>query len=1384
MPPKQPPRPGLEYFTEAGEEWQAEKLNDLTQTFGVDTIIGDPFIHSSGQTRYRPISLDEALSRSRPNQFIVESEYNIEDEFERAFRINDYRTRFHLDYATLRPDIIEVLPARTFSSSVTPAGDLSRLSESDERLQLRVVEIKLTSEPSAGYFSEVAYYTMALAGWLVDHDFNERFLVVPDGVIWPGSHEASNLTLVHNELTREGHTPTFLQLFNAMEKDLETVPFEVFVFRIKRFLLDEIPQILNTESWRELDWHVDNRCKGCDYLGYPWRNTQGELTNHCDHCWPMAEREDHLSRVAFMSRGARSALENQGVNNVASLAQVPSNSDLFNSHQILRATRTVVSGRATSLQTQNSRIPDEAGTSATMPRWADLRIYLSVDFDVSSAITLAFGLKVFGRDTRRTLPSRRRIFIVYEKSLQAEQRVLLGFLDLVNTLLVEARSQDATTSVQFYLWDQLQYDHLTRVIGRHLQAILNNHNIGHLAWLFPPEELLSNPRMIMRRSTITIVRDVIRSILAAPMPHYYSLLGLARIYHNPSLPENIAQFRIHPLFEDPLSDQIPSERAHEIWSHSTSINHPWEQQMRTLEETISKRLIALETITQRLGMDLGEALNQRAPPINIGPPARENLLSVDGQLWYGFAKLNEALSELEIHKKRAMPPHEREARFHSARLTRRLMEQEESDAMIRLCPGVIANYRVYEMRPESSEVKLREGDFNCALSPEDQPTFLDKSLMSVTQGTRLQPDDGRGYIRMENVTSVTVMAIDRENRLIVLKPNQRWPTMLEDLEELGLANFAENVILDPTYHDFFTKKLLATLKAIGNPPSARDNSLVQRAMGLSGRGARRTPHNPPEDLLWNAPRMHELLIEHDLETTKNILEQHNINLDPSQWTAWRSALSSRLQLVWGPPGTGKSRTARAIVVGATVEAHNRGEPIRILICANNYNAMDNVLKNVYEYIQELLPDSEYAIFRLRSYSRTPPTDASLRNIDLEIDGYNPSHEVIDLKLRLVSSSGITIVGTTPSQVYNLLTLNNGNAQAELFDLILIDEASQMDVPFAILAISSLATNGSLILAGDPKQLPPIHKAEAPLNLENVVGSIYNFYNLNSNIDSTRLNVNYRSNKILVDFSLNAGYESELHSYSPQLRLNFITPLPVDRPQGWPQDLYWTNEWVDILDPEKPAVCFVYSEGSSSQWNQFEADAVSSLVLLLYNRLGNKLENEREPSTGDIIQLANSAAYSELDFWEKGIGIVTPHRAQQGKIVSRLQHIFGNMGIITPEMTSAIRNAVDTVERFQGQQRDIIVASFAMSDRDAIRDEDEFLMSLNRFNVMASRARAKLIVLISQQVVDHLSDDPDTLRDSRLLKGYVESFCQSSRSMNLGYYQNGNAIDVEGVFKHR
>ncbi|MFO1432996.1 MAG: hypothetical protein U1F76_23300 [Candidatus Competibacteraceae bacterium] len=118
-----------------------------------------------------------------------------------------------------------------------------------------------------------------------------------------------------------------------------------------------------------------------------------------------------------------------------------------------------------------------------------------------------------------------------------------------------------------------------------LNAMYSIHLITTIVWLFPPEDLLPNPDMATRRSPVTIIRDVVRALLAAPLPHYYSLFELARIYHEADLPPNVAAFNVHDLFSAPLSDQIPSERAHEIWARVTAPRH-WQQQMATYKETV------------------------------------------------------------------------------------------------------------------------------------------------------------------------------------------------------------------------------------------------------------------------------------------------------------------------------------------------------------------------------------------------------------------------------------------------------------------------------------------------------------------------------------------------------------------------------------------------------------------------------------------------------------------------------------------------------------------------------------------------------------------------------------------------------------------------------
>jgi DNA replication ATP-dependent helicase/nuclease Dna2 len=1388
MPDPQPPRPGLEYLAQAGGEWEADKLHDLAGTFGADALIAVPQLRPDGTAGFASQPLADALVHVRPHRFIVQADYEVGPTFKGSLGLRDDATP-GLTFTRLRPDLVEVLPAGLLARAVTSAGEVVRLAADDARLQLRVIDIKLTAEASPGYFAEVTYYTMALAGWLVDQGLDGRFVVLADAALWPGSHEAANLTKVHAELTQLGGTPSHKELWAAMADDLEVVPFEVFAARVRDILTQDLPLVLS-RPWRELDWHVDNRCKGCEWLGnMHWRNSDGEPTWHPDHCMPTAKRSDHLSRIAFVSRGASVALRDAGVPDVDTLARLRTDDPAFDTHHVLQATRTVVAGRATALQTSRAQLPPSSGTSALMPGWADLRIYLSVDFDIGSAITLAFGIKAFwvqpwrsragGPATTRAWPA--EVLAVDKRDLEAEQRELLALLDRIAAVCNEARRRDADTTMQVYLWDRVEYEHLCRVVGRHLPAILAKRSIQHLAWLFPPDNVVGNAAMVVRRSPLTVVRDAVRALLAAPVPHYYTLLEIARRYHTDRLEERFADFHVHPLFEDTLSDQIPSERAHEIWSRSTKHSRHWVRQLAILDQAVRTRLRALEEVAGRLRDDLKGTLKQRAPTLRsdpIGPPGRSSRVSLDGQLWYAHALLNAAFAELEVRQTRAMPPHEREARFRAARLEQRLTGPAEAAALQALGLGPRPRRRVYRLAATSVQVRAKEGEFTWAMAPEGDPDFLDRALFQVVEGTRLDPDDGSRYRPMDKFTGVVIAGLDRDQRLIAVDPGGQQPEMLDELEAEGLADFSAQVMLDPVHREFFTDKLLAALQAIGNPACAVTRPLVALATAMTGRPrARRTADSPAADVLWRAGVLADSPVARRLDPARELLARQGLHLNASQWAAWQAALSRRLQLIWGPPGTGKSRTVRAVVTGAVVEACQTSRPLRVLVCAPTYPAMDNVLLKVHGDLEAMVPGSDVIVRRLRSAYRTLEADVDpLLDLKVEPGG----EQVNDLRDRLEDGEGVTVVGAVPQQVHNLLKHSGGPDLAALFDLIVIDEASQMDVGHAILALCALAEGGALVVAGDHLQLAPIHQAEPPVGLEAMVGSVFQFFVTMHGLDKHMLTVNYRSNAAIVTFSLQAGYESTLTAHSPGLAMHLLDPLPtgVTPPPGWPGGLHWTPEWSVLLEPATPVCCFIYPEGRASQWNLFEADAVAALLWLLHGRLANRPKGEQDPTGAPLPP--GGASYTPAEFFAHAVGVVTPHRAQQGLVVQRLQQVFPGT-LVAP---TALRDAVDTVERFQGQQRDLIVASFALGDPDVIRDEDEFLLQLNRFNVMASRARAKLIVLVSEEVARHLSADLDTLRGSGLLKAFVASYCRSPRPMTLGYRDAGAVRPVAGVFRHR
>ena len=436
FPPRSVARPGLEALAAAGQEWEEAKINDLVQTLGLASLVGTSQRTQAGTYNFAETPMLNLIAQAAPGVFLVQGQFDVGPAFEQALRIQHLQTTRNMTYSQLRPDLVQVLGADLGArrQAVQPDGAVVDVATNDARLALRVIDIKLTAEPSVPYFIEVTFYAMALSGWLEDNNLHDRFYVLPEPTVWPGSHDASAIVRLQNEHHQRGSVPTTGALLAALEEDLEVGEFGVFAPRLRRFLQQELSAVL-TQPWHQLPWHVDNRCIGCEYLGYPWPGT----TPDPDHCWPMAVALDHLSRVAFISRGARGALEDQQISDVAALAGTQSTNTAYDTHHVLRATRTVVSGRAQSLTTGQAHLPPQAGTSAVMPAWADLRIYVTADFDIGSGITTAFGFQavwavsqsqVAGGQHYRRFGA--QVFPVDQRSLQVEERELGNLLNAID----------------------------------------------------------------------------------------------------------------------------------------------------------------------------------------------------------------------------------------------------------------------------------------------------------------------------------------------------------------------------------------------------------------------------------------------------------------------------------------------------------------------------------------------------------------------------------------------------------------------------------------------------------------------------------------------------------------------------------------------------------------------------------------------------------------------------------------------------------------------------------------------------------------------------------------------------------------------------------------
>lgn len=191
------------------------------------------------------------------------------------------------------------------------------------------------------------------------------------------------------------------------------------------------------------------------------------------------------------------------------------------------------------------------------------------------------------------------------------------------------------------------------------------------------------------------------------------------------------------------------------------------------------------------------------------------------------------------------------------------------------------------------------------------------------------------------------------------------------------------------------------------------------------------------------------------------------------------------------------------MVGSVWLAHHAHQPLRLLIAAGTYAAVDNVLLGTDNLLAKLLPQKPYRLVRIQSQFNTSRINIE-QHADIEpliVKTTQAPDEVEAVQDLLDEPQEIIVVAGPSQQLHNLAiaTKNKRNqarsqqirkTQKRWFDLVLIDEASQIDVAESTLIVSKAADDAAFVLAGDDKQLPPIHQATPPHELDHVVGSVY------------------------------------------------------------------------------------------------------------------------------------------------------------------------------------------------------------------------------------------------------------------------------------------------------